>query len=74
MGKDEIIKIIIKNATLEQKKEGCLLLCIYSNGIENIADELVEKLTTPVVDTLICKGRCDHGYKDESGNELFLLD
>ncbi len=20
---------------------------------------------------LVCKGRCDHGYKDEDGNELF---
>lgn len=20
---------------------------------------------------LVCKGRCDHGYKDEFGNELF---
>ena len=20
---------------------------------------------------LVCKGRCDHGYKDEYGNELF---
>ena len=20
---------------------------------------------------LVCKGKCDHGYKDENGNELF---
>jgi len=35
----------------------------------------VEQLFIPDVvkqsELLVCKGRCDHGYKDEFGNELF---
>ena len=36
---------------------------------------LVKKLNIAVVvrqsEQLVCKGKCDHGYKDEDGNELF---
>lgn len=48
---------------------------ISESDYENIAYEIVKLFAIPIVvgqsKQLVCKGRCDHGYKDEFGNELF---
>jgi len=46
------------------------------NDAEILYRNHIEQLTIPVVsksdsELLVCKGRCDHGYMDEFGNELF---
>jgi hypothetical protein len=52
---------------------------LMGNDIETFAlefaEHLVKNCSIPVVvgqsEQLVCKGKCDHGYNDEFGNELF---
>jgi hypothetical protein len=46
----------------------------YNQAINDVI-ELVKNCSMPDVvgqsEQLVCKGKCDHGYNDEFGNELF---
>ncbi len=47
----------------------------FANGMMNCNSILSQALSLHNIvgqrEQLVCKGRCDHGYKDEDGNELF---
>jgi hypothetical protein len=47
---------------------------IWKRAFDVAESELKKLRVADVVgrsEQLVCKGRCDHGYKDEDGNELF---
>ena len=74
MNRDEILEMIVKHIISSRIEEGTDL--IYEVYVNDFVDELVEAINYSQCcksdsELLVCKGRCDHGYMDEFGNELF---